>query len=397
MRAIIVGGGIGGLSAGVALALRGCEVRVLEQAPELLEVGAGLQISPNGTRVLAALGVLESLRPEVFEPETVEMRLGVSGRRIFSIPMQRIARERWGAAYYQVHRADLVEALRNRLNALQPEAIRLGVQVTGYRQSAEEVAVLGRDGALETADLLIGADGIRSTIRSQMLGQEAPRFTGYIAWRAVVPVERLTGAEPPRSGCVWAGNRRHAVTTYLRAGRLVNFAGMVQQPGWQEEGWHHPGDPAQARLDFKGWHPKIQRILSEVDIIHRWALFDRPALPRWSEGRVALLGDACHPMLPSMAQGAVQALEDAWVLAECVTGPESVEHGLQAYFDQRIRRVTAIQKRSATNARLFHTPSSILRAMVFAPLALADRVTPSLLHGLQDSIYGHDVTQGISQ
>lgn len=390
-RAIIVGAGIGGLSAALALALLGWEVRVLEQAPELGEVGAGLQISPNGTKVLDALGVLDDLRQALFVPEAVELRLGVSGRRVFSIPMRRIARERWGAGYYQVHRADLAGALHTRLVNLQPDAVTTGVKVTGYRHIGAEIVAETDRRDSEKADLLIGADGIRSAIRAQMLGPDAPRFTGNVAWRAVVPVERLAGQEPPRSGCIWAGSRRHAVTTWLRAGKLVNFVGIVEQAGWEEEGWSHPGDPAQARADFDGWHPVIRRILAETGEMHRWALFDRPPLPHWSDGRAVLLGDACHPMLPSMAQGAVQALEDSWVLARLLDDTSNPEDALARYFESRIRHVTAIQRRSAMNSALFHLPNAAVRFMAYAPLSMADRLVPEMLLRMQDRVYRHDV------
>lgn len=392
MRAIIVGGGIGGLAAACALALRGWRVEVLEQAEALEEVGAGLQISPNGTKVLNALGVMDSLEPALFEPISVDLRLGQSGRAVFSIPMQRIARSRWGAGYFQVHRADLVEALRARLEALQADAIRLGVKVYGYRQDASGICALKSQEESEPADLLIGADGIRSVIKRQMLGQVGPRFTGNVAWRTVVPVDQLGDHAPPRSGVVWAGSGRHAVTTYLRAGALVNFVGIVEQDNWRGEGWHHSGDPQHAKADFNGWHPSISAILNAAGPMHRWALFDHAKLPRWSDGRAVLLGDAAHPMLPSMAQGAVMALEDAWVLARSLDGAAEPAEAAQRFYDARISRVTGVQRRSAANARLFHLPNALVRSFAYSPLWAASRMAPSMLQGLQDRIYGHDVT-----
>ena len=392
MRAIIIGGGIGGLASAVALALRGWQVQVLEQAPELMEIGAGLQLSPNGTKVLKALGVMESLKPALFEPESVELRLGRSGATVFSIPMKQIAHSRWGARYYQVHRADLVETLKQRLEQLQPGSILLGARVTGYRQSATEIVAKTAAGDTESADLLIGADGIRSVVRHQMLGAQTPRFTGNVAWRAVVPTCQLAGSTPPPSGTVWAGARRHAVTTYLKAGELVNFVGIVEQSGWEEEGWQHPGDPEQAKADFEGWHPTIQAILNQAGLMHRWALFDRPPLPRWSDDRAVLLGDACHPMLPSMAQGAVMALEDAWVLADTLSQTLEPAMAVQEFYSKRIDRVSSVQRRSAANGRLFHIPNAMMRSAVYAPLWMASRVAPNALFRMQDKIYGHDVT-----
>ena len=392
MRAIIVGGGIGGLSAACALVLHGWQVELLEQAPALEEVGAGLQISPNGTRVLEALGVMEALTPVLFEPENVELRLGQSGRIIFRIPMKRIARRRWGARYFQVHRADLVEVLRARLAALQPDAIRLGVRIDGYRQQANGIVALTSEGETERADLLIGADGIRSAVKRQMLGDVQPQFTGNVAWRAVVPTCQLTGDAPPPSGVVWAGAGRHAVTTYLRAGSLVNFVGIVEQNDWREEGWHHPGNPEQAKADFQNWHPCIAAILDQVGSMHRWALFDHAKLPRWSDGRAVLLGDAAHPMLPSMAQGAVMALEDAWVLARTSSNVSDPVDAANRYYETRIARVTAVQRRSAANAKVFHLPNALVRSAAYAPLWVASRIAPGALQGLQDRIYFHDVT-----
>ncbi|MEM9059547.1 MAG: FAD-dependent monooxygenase [Pseudomonadota bacterium] len=390
MRAVVVGGGIGGLTAALCLVHVGWDVVVLEQAPEFAEVGAGIQVSPNGTKILERLGVIERLGHLLYEPETVEMRLGVSGMRIFSIPVRRIAKARWGAAYYQIHRADLVGALHSLLTERAPGSIRTGARVTGYRQESGGIRAVLEDGETEVFDLLIGADGLHSAIRTQMLGAESPDFTGNTAWRAVVPTNALGDVRPPPAGCIWVGAGRHAVTTYLRGGTLVNFVGVVHQPGWREEGWNITGDPEEAARDFRGWNPVIDTILAKTELIHRWSLFDRPPLPRWSEGRAVLLGDACHPMLPSMAQGAVQAIEDAWSLASRLEKSADVGRVGDEHFRARIDRTSAIQKRSARNSKIFHLSDPLMRLATFGGLWLGDRLAPRMIWRMQDSIYAHE-------
>ncbi|APX10587.1 FAD-dependent monooxygenase [Tateyamaria omphalii] len=388
MKAIIVGGGIGGLSAAIALHLRGWNVCVCEQAPALTEVGAGLQISPNGWRVIEALGVADHLAKVVFEPEAIEMRLGTSGRRVFHLPMKGYALKRWGAPYFHVHRSDLVDALAARLAELAPDAVRTARPVSGYTSSG---VVQFDDGETQDADLVVGADGLHSIIRRQMLGCQSPRYTGNVAWRAVVPLADLENPPPP-TACVWAGNKRHAVTTRLRAGTMANFVGMVEQDEPAPEGWRVEGSRDDALAAFLGWDPTIVRLIEHAPVLNRWALFDRPPLPRWHDGRVALLGDAAHPMLPSMAQGAVQALEDAWTLAAILDGADDIEAALGQYYERRIGRTARIQAGSAANARMFHKASVLGRIGFYGPMAVGARLFPSLVHARQDWVYRHDVT-----
>lgn len=390
MKALIVGGGIGGLATAIAMAQRGHDITVLEQAPALTEIGAGLQIAPNGWRVLEALGVTALIRDTLFEPEQIEMRMGVSGRRIFGLQMRGYAERRWGAPYIHIHRADLVDALAARLRTLAPNAIRTGMSVTGYAQDGAGATLYLDDDSELTGDVAIGADGLHSVLRTQMLGPDAPRYTGNVAWRAVVPIEGLGNHVPPPGACIWAGDKRHAVTTRLRAGTMANFVGMVETPEPSPEGWRLEGQKADAQAAFAGWNPVVTTLIDRAETLNRWALFDRAALPKWHKGRVVLLGDAAHPMLPSMAQGAVQALEDAWILAALLDEHTAPAQAFELFYDLRIARTTRVQKGSAANARLFHHGSLLGRAAIYGPMAIGARVLPNIIQARQDWVYGYD-------
>lgn len=392
MRAVICGGGIAGLTTALCLHARGWEVVVLEQAPEIGEVGAGIQISPNGFKVLAALGLGDAIRAVAFEPEVIEMRMGVSGRQLMSIPMKAIAARRWGAPYLQIHRAVLIEVLRTALLRQAPGAIHTGVAVTSYQTTDNGAAAFGNSTAFE-ADLIIGADGVHSAIRTQMLGPDQPRFTGNVAWRAVVPRHRLEGHHIPPGACIWAGEGRHAVT-YPLADELVNFVGIVEHDAWRSETWTQQGHRDDALADFDGWSPLVTAIIEQSDTHFRWALHDRPPLSQWSEGHVALVGDACHPMLPSLAQGACQAMEDAWVIAQMLADNKDIPAAFQAYEALRKPRTAKVQAGAAANARLFHKRGRLAQSVAYAPIAAAARLAPGFIHGRNDWIYSHDVTKG---
>lgn len=389
MKAVIIGGGIGGLAAGLALRRIGWDAVVLERAINLEEVGAGVQISPNGVRALEWLGVIERLRDALFEPEAISLRMGRTGRSIFRLPMKGYAEARWGAPFYQIHRADLHAALADAFRDA-GGLIRPGSEVTGYvREHNGASAYIADRDQRNFGDILIGADGIKSVIRAQMLGADRARFTGNVAWRILAPVAALDRPPPPE-GVIWAGRGRHAVTTRIKGGSVVNFVGIVEQSGWQEEGWTIPGAQSQALLDFEGWQPELLEIIRSDPAPSRWALFDRPPLATWLDGPVALLGDAAHPMLPSMAQGAVQALEDAVVLARYLEHMPP-EQALTAYFETRKPRVTQIQARSRDNLRMFHK-SGLSKLMTYMPIWAAAQLKPDLIHNQQDWIYGADVT-----
>ena len=257
-------------------------------------------------KVLRALGIDKAVTANAFQPRAIEARMGRSGRPVFNIPLAEDAEKRWAAPYLHIHRADYIAALSE---GLPMGTIELNARAKSYQQTADDVTVTLANGRKLTSQYLIGADGIRSVIRAHMLGPDAPQFTGNLAWRAVVPAARLGEFVPNPTACAWFGPNRHAVTYRLGTqGQRVNFVGVVEKESWQEEGWSLQGDKDEALKDFAGWHPIIRNLLENAEDLHRWALFDRAPLKKWVDDRVALMGDAAHPMLPFLAQGAAMAL-----------------------------------------------------------------------------------------
>ena len=353
MKILVVGGGIGGLTAALAFERRGFEVTVAEQAGVISEVGAGLQLSPNAMKVMNALGVGAAVMRDAFRPQALEMRWGRSGNLIFDVPLRKAAINRWGGEYIHVHRADLIEALREELVARAPQALMLGQRLESFEERDGRPVARFAGGGEFVADLIVGADGIHSKVRELVCGPDKPHFTGNVAWRATVPVSELGDNVPPPTACVWAGPRRHAVTYLLRRGSLANFVGVVEHKTPGEESWTATGAKDQALKDFKGWHPSVRGIIEAAETLNRWPLYDRPELPHWYKARAVLLGDACHPMLPFLAQGAAMAIEDAWALGAALGTEKSIPYALAAYETRRKARATRVQQGARKTAALW--------------------------------------------
>jgi salicylate hydroxylase len=390
MKIVIAGGGIGGFSAALALAKGKRQVEVIERAGALREVGAGLQLSPNATKALAALGVASEVEALSSEPEALELRMGRSGAKVFSIPMGQAARKRYGAPYLHIHRADLLGVL---VRAAQAAGVRLrlGARVLAWTKEGAEMRIGLDTGDIVAGDLLVGADGMRSTVRRQMFGPDHLRFTGTVAWRALAPISACP--ELPKAAVVWAGPDQHAVTYRIRRDEMINLVGVVKEDGWREEGWDEPGDSKKLLEAFEGWSEPVVKTIAGAQSCHRWALFDRDPLPRWSEGRVTLLGDACHPMPPFQAQGAAMAIEDAVVLAQCLGEHATPEAALVAYEAKRKPRTTKMLAGARSNMGVFHRSNLFTQAATYGPMKAANLVLPAFVRSRQDWIYGFDVTR----
>ncbi len=395
MNIMIIGAGIGGLTTALCCLYHGHDVTVFEQASAFDDIGAGIQIPPNAMKVFEALGLSHAITRKAFHPQSIEARMGKSGRHIFTIPLAEHAVERWKAPYLHIHRSDYIDVLHNALKAHRPDGIVFGAKATGYTQSQDDVTLFLADGRQIPADVLIGADGINSSIREQMLGPEKPIFTGNVAWRAVVPIENLGTNVPNPTASAWMGVGRHAVTYLLRNGKLANFVGVVEREDWQKEGWAELGRREEALKDFQGWHPTITSLIKAVkpEALFRWALFDRLPLPNWTEGRVALLGDAAHPMLPFIAQGAAMAVEDGWVLAQELSRSDiTAPAALKDYQKFRYERTSQAQMASRKNMGTFHQSTQLGQLKTYGPMWVAGRFMPNVVHRRMDWLYGFDVT-----
>ncbi|MFL6934898.1 MAG: FAD-dependent monooxygenase [Xanthobacteraceae bacterium] len=356
-RMAIVGGGIGGLTAALALLRRGIDVDVYEQAPELKEVGAGVQISSNGTRVLYALGLQEAVERISSIPTAKEIRLWSTGQTWKLFDLGAISIELYGFPYVLMHRRDLHGILAEAIGGLKPDALHLGMRCIDVAQSDTSVTLRFASGETAQAPLAIGADGVHSQVRASLFGAGAAQFTGCIAWRGIVPMERLPAQVSRTCGTNWVGAGGHVVHYPLRRGELMNFVGILERTDWQIESWTIRGTTEELANDFRGWHADVHAIIRNIEEPYKWALMVRPPMPHWTKGRITLLGDACHAMLPLLAQGAVMALEDGFVLARCLGTYADHATAFAHYEAARRDRTARAVNGSAENAQRFHNRS----------------------------------------
>ncbi len=382
-NALVIGAGIGGLAVAVALARRGVAVTVLEQAPEITEVGAGLQVSPNGLAVLRALGLEKRLvaRGAVRGRAVVMQAHDAAGRDVARLDLMRLPSEQ---AYYFMHRADLVDVLLQAARE-QNVSFELGCAV-GSVTSGETPQIGLENGETRRAEVIIGADGIHSRARRALNGADDAFFTGQVAWRATVP--NSFGHEDV--AMVTMGPARHLVSYPLRGGEMVNLVAVEEREGWAEEGWNHVDDSANLRAAFAGFDGIAAQMIGAVEAPTLWGLHRHPVAQVWQRGGVALLGDAAHPTLPFLAQGANMALEDAWVLAEHVV--QGGVAALPAYEVLRKPRVSRVIKAANGNAWRYHLRPGPLRFAAHNALRLGSRIAPARMLGAFDWLYGHDVT-----
>jgi salicylate hydroxylase len=357
MRVIIAGGGIGGVCTALALRRHGIDYCILEQAAALTEVGAGVQLSPNGVRVLDALGIGGKLPAFCVEPMAHRFQDWRTGELLLTLPLMPQVRETFGQPYYHAHRADLLAAL---VTELAGDRLHLNAKVASVAQDSAAVTAMLTDGTRMTGDVLIGADGIHSAVRARMFAPDRPRFAGYAAWRGMVPAKEVAHLGIERNAYVWLGPGRSVVVYYISGGRTVNWIAIGLSPGALSESWSARGTTADALQEVAGWHEQVRGLvaLTPAPLITR--LYDREPMVTWINGRAALLGDAAHAMLPYHAQGAVQSIEDSWVLAGCLAqavqekGEHAITMALQRYESLRRERTAQVQQQSRAAQGSYH-------------------------------------------
>ncbi|TVS15903.1 MAG: monooxygenase [Gammaproteobacteria bacterium] len=392
MKVVIAGAGIGGLTAALALKNSGFDPELHERSDLLAEAGAGIQLSPNAVKVLFALGLRDALEAIGFEPKAVRLRSCSSARLIAYRPLGAFSTDRYGVPYLHLRRealhALLHEAVTNR-----DIPIVTGSAVETFTESDEHVDIQCSDGNV-TAASLIGADGIHSRVR-RAFAEDEPRFTGMVAYRAVVPASALPPKLVEPTATVWMGPGRHLVHYYVDGGEQVNVVAVVESDAWSEESWRTLAEPGELPAAFSGWHHKVRTLLEAAVDCHKWALFDRAPLARWSSARVTLLGDAAHPMLPFLAQGAAMAIEDGWVLSRVLEHreDEGIATALDQYQQLRQLRTGKVAEASKAQGNMFHLHATGARLARDLKLGIGCRLLPEIAMAEYDWLHGYDAVR----
>ncbi|MFF8357691.1 FAD-dependent monooxygenase [Streptomyces chartreusis] len=388
-RIVIVGGGIGGLTAAAFLHRAGLSATVYEQAPALTEVGAGILVAPNAVRLLRRLGVMERLLRRAVPLEWAwEFRRWADGRVLSVERLGGVCERLYGERTYTVHRADLLDTVRS---AVPDGWVRLGRRCTAVEAGPGGAVLRFADGSVVGADVVIGADGVHSVVRGAVAEAAPARYSGLCAFRTVVPAHAAPDFALRPAQTLWLGPGRHFVHYPIAGGDAVNVVAVAPAGDFTDESWSATATVEELRAEFAGWDPRVTDLVTAGGAPGRWALLDREPLPRWSRGGITLLGDAAHPMFPFFAQGAAQSIEDAAVLAHCLaTSADSPEQALRRYEAARIERTTRLQRVSHARGDINHLPDGPEQRSRDAALADAD---PLLRNGW---IYGHDAEDAIS-
>jgi salicylate hydroxylase len=357
-KIVIIGGGIGGLAAALSLLKHGLDVEVHEQAPELKEVGAGIQISSNGTRVLYALGLEDALKRVQVLPSRRVIRHWATGETWNWFDLGAITRQRYGTPHVMLHRGDLHGLLADAVRTLKPDAVKLGRRCAGVATVGGHAEVTFEGSDVVRAAYVIGADGIHSKVRATLFGADKPTFTGYVAWRGLVPMDKLPARLAQMQGTNWLGPHGHVLHYPVRRGEIMNFITFVERDDWRIESWVTQGTSDELANDFRGWHEDVHEIIRRIETPYKWAMMARGPMPAWSRGRVTLLGDACHPTLPFLGQGGVMAIEDSYVVAACLAKYfDDPAAAFARYEEIRRERTAAVVRKSNDNVKSAFSPA----------------------------------------
>jgi len=388
MKVLVVGGGIGGITCMLALRQRGVDAQLFEQAAAFGQVGAGIQVSSNAARILLKLGLGPALKKVATYPEARDYRGWDTGERLYYTQLGQKAEAHFGSPYYAAHRAELLDVL---LSELDEYGVRLGSRVEYVYQDDRGVSLTLADGTTAQGDILVGADGIHSTVRAQLLGKESPRYTGNVAWRGLVPAERVAQLNLGSVVGVWMGPNRSIVQYYVSAGRTFNWIGISRSPQPARESWLAEGKIEDALSEYVGWHSTIRTIIAATPKVLRQALYDREPLPDWQVGRIVLLGDAAHPMLPFYAQGGAQSIEDAYVLAGCIAeGQDRPLAALARFVKMRLPRTAWMQGLARREEELYQSNDAATIKARNERMRVSRTPETATFPPEQEQLYGYD-------
>ncbi len=385
----VLGAGVSGLTVAIALAQQGFPVTVCERAEEITDVGAGVQISPNGARVLHAIGLDEALEAATLRNQAVVLRDGFDGREVLRLALT--GQSPGKAGFHLTHRADLIDMLATAARAAGVK-IQLLQHVTSVEIDADGTPVLRMiTGAQRRCDLLIGADGLSSPTRRAIHNeiQSKPFFTGQVAWRMIVPCD----PDSPVEANVYMGPGRHLVSYPMRNRSMRNIVAVEEREGWAEEGWNIPDEPTRVQRAFSGFAPEVRGWLSDAREVYLWGLFRHEVAEVWYKGRAVIVGDAAHPSLPFLAQGANMALEDAWLLAKAIGSTQPLQASFAAYQAARLPRVRKIVSAANTNAKAYHLRQGVVRNFAHTALRLTNTYRPEMMLGRYNWLYDFDITR----
>ena len=380
-KVAVAGGGIGGLTAGIALAKRGIEVQVFEQAPAIGEIGAGLTLSPNALKAYEGLGVRDAIEAIGFDAEWQVVRRWNDGAEVSRVNRSGYT-DLFGAPYISLHRADFVDVLAENL----PDGVlNLGSRALGAETTADGAVLRLEDGREIEADLVIGADGVRSAVRASIMETSEPRFTGTVCFRGLVPFDQVADALQTKDWTLYVGPERHVIYYMVRRGDVVNFVAHVDMDTWTGESWTQEADPSEILDVFEGWNEPLLKLLASSTTYYKWALYDRDPIPSWSRGNVTLLGDAAHAMPPFIGQGAGMSVEDAYAIAAAVDyTPGDIPAAVSRYEALRVERANSMVTRARAGRDKYHLKES------WDPKPAGEQNRTGIAH---DDIYHYDIRE----
>jgi salicylate hydroxylase len=389
LHVLVSGAGIAGLTLAISLAKSGNSVSLFDKSAEFHEIGAGIQQASNAMQIHAALGINKQIESLSFEPESIDFYDLLTTKKLFTSDLLRAHKKRYGYKYLHIHRSDLHRTLLNEAKKHNIN-IYLKSKINSYVNTKNGVSTV-INGETFRGDVLIGADGIRSSVRKHLKGVEMHNYTGYSAWRGLVRTSKLPPNLIPRATNNWLGENKHIVCYYVKNGDYVNFVAVTKHKKWLGHDWKLEGSLSQMRNCFKGSDSRIQILLNNCHKCYLWGIFDIPPLDNWTDGHVTLIGDAAHPMLPFLAQGASVAMEDAWTLTHYLNKyNKNIELGLKKYQETRLPTANLIQKYSKENADLYHMNPSFNKRIRDLKFSIATKY-PALLNHKFDKVFGNNV------